>query len=234
MECGGESEMKYIIMCGGKYTKWDKPRQLIEINGIPNVERTIMILRFYGVDDIAISTNDERFNRFDVPILHHENNYEVIQYNQVNSGLWCNAFYLTNEPVTYLFGDVIYSDNAIRTIIDTETDDVAFFGSCPPFAPEYPKPYIEPFGFKVVNTEHFHQAIQDVKRLYQEHRFRREPIAWELWNVISRGADGDVNNIDFGYVHINDYTCDIDTPDEIGFVERIEGVMKMDGERSEE
>lgn len=213
--------MKYIIMCGGISTQWDKPRQLYEICGEPIVARTIRLLREQGIEDISISSNDERFEQFGVPVLHHENNYVGIKYNDIISGTWCECFYPTDEPTVYLHGDVIFSPNAIRTIIETETNDIAFFGSKSPFAPEYPKWYIEPFGWKVVNTEHLKQVVEDVKRLEKEGRFGRKPIAWEVWNVIARGPDGDVNTIHDGYVAINDWTCDLDYPDEARMMEEI-------------
>ena len=210
--------MKYIIMCGGTYPKWEKPRQLIEINGEPIVARTIRLLKENGIDDIAISSDNSVFEAFGVPVLKHDNYYYALEYN-FSDGFWCNAFYPTDEPTCYLFGDVVYSPEAIKTIISTETDDIAFFGSAPPFSRWYPKPYEEPFAFKVVDTQHLREAIEDVKRLYNENRFAREPIAWELWNVISRGPDGDVNHIDFGsFTIINDYTCDIDRPSEAKLV----------------
>ena len=210
--------MKYIIMCGGDYPRWQTPRQLININGEPIVARTIRLLRENGVDDIAISSNNSAFESFGVPLLRHDNYYYALEYN-FSDGFWCDCFYPTDEPTCYLFGDVVYSPDAIKTIIDTDTDDVAFFGSAPPFSQLYPKEWEEPFAFKVVNTQHLREAIADVKRLYADGRFKREPIAWELWNVISRGADGDVNHIDFAsYNVINDYTCDIDKPNEARLV----------------
>lgn len=213
--------MQYIIMCGGTYPKWETPRQLLEVEGERIVERTIRLLREFGINDIAISSNNQTFRRFGVPVLEHDNDYYSPEYN-VCSGFWCNAFYPTDYPVCYLFGDVVYSPEAIRTIIETETDDIIFFGSAPPFSEHYCKPWIEPFGFKVVNTDHLKQAIKDVKSIKEQGRFQREPIAWETWNVISRGPNGDPNYIDYdSYVHINDYTCDIDKPSEAYLVGEI-------------
>jgi len=211
--------MKYIIMCGGDYVTWDKPRQLLEVLGEPMVARTIRLLRECGVSDIAISSNNPVFEQFGVPVLKHENDYHTRGYNN-SDGYWCDCFYPTNDPACYLFGDVVYSPEAIRTIVDTETDDIMLFGSCYPYAQEYIKSYIEPFGFKVVNQQHLHDACDEVKRLDALGRFNREPIAWEVWNVICN--NGDPNTIDHRtYVHINDYTCDIDEPDEIRGLERL-------------
>lgn len=203
---------KFIIMCGGTYQQWETPRQLIKINGEAVVERTIRLLRECGVTDIAISSNNAIFEAFGVPVLHHVNNYNARSYNDF-SGYWCEAFYPTDEPVCYIFGDVVFTKNAIRTIVETHTDDIEFFASAPPFAPEYRKAYAEPFALKVVDQEHLHRAIAEVKRLDDAGLFRRRPIMWELWQVIT-GCP--INHIDYtSYTAINDSTCDIDNPDEV-------------------
>lgn len=210
--------MKYIIMCGGNYQEWATPRHLIKIRGEPIVARTIRLLQENGITDIAISSDNEVFEQFDVPVLHHDNNYNATGYHEF-TGFWCDAFYPTDEPVCYIFGDVVFSPAAIRTIINVQTNDIAFFASCPPFAPEYRRKYAEPFALKAVDQGHLHRAIEDVKRLYADGRFNRKPIMWELWQVV---IGGDPNTIDYGsYTAINDYTCDIDYPSEQDYFENI-------------
>ena len=197
-------------MAGGNYRKWETPRQLTEYKGEPLIARTIRQLRNY-TDNIAISTNNKAFNGLCVEILRHENDYDAWGYND-STGYWCNGFYPTENPACYLFGDVVFSDDAIRQIVEYETDDIMLFGSKPPFAKEYPKVYIEPFAFKVANQKHLREAIEEVKRLDSIGAFNRKPIAWELWAVICGSYPNAINE---SYVAINDYTCDIDYPDEI-------------------
>ena len=207
--------MKYIIMCGGTYPKWGTtPRQLTEIHGEPIVARTIRLLRGAGVDDIAISTNLDVFEQFGLPLLRHENDYVGRKYDDYD-GYWCNCFYQTGEPACYIFGDVVFSPDAIRTIVEYDTDKIMLFGSKAPFASNYPKWYIEPFAFKVSDPDLLRWTIKETKRLDSIGAFHRKPIAWEFWNVAS---GGDPNYINPGYVAINDYTCDIDNPEEIGNV----------------
>lgn len=204
--------MRYIIMCGGSYLKWKTPRQLLPVDGEPIVARTIRLLREHGVMDIAISSGNDVFGQFGVPVLKHNNSYEANGYDNI-SGIWCDAFFPTDDPVCYLFGDVIFSPDAIKTIVETRTEDIQFFASAPPFAPEYPKQWAEPFALKVVNTGRLKKAIRAVKQYDAQRRFRRKPIMWELWSVIT---GGDLNSIDYhSYVAINDYTCDIDDPEEV-------------------
>ena len=214
-------KMKYIIMCGGNYRAWEKPRQLLPFLGEPIVARTIRLLRENGIEDISISSNKPGFDCFGVPVINHYNSYDAASYNK-SKGNWCDAFFFSDDPTCYLFGDVVFSENAIRKIVQYETDDVMLFGSSPPFSKEYPKRWIEPFAFKAQDMDHLYRAVEDVKRLDKAGRFNRRPIAWEVWNVVSRGPDGDVNTIDCSsYKAINDWTCDIDKPSEIPLLERI-------------
>lgn len=210
--------MIYIIMCGGTYNYWETPRQLTKINGEPIVARTIRLLKENGVNDIAISSNNPIFEQFGVPVLRHENNYVATRLGQYNT-CWVDAFYPTNEPVCYIFGDVVFSPEAIKTIVETETDDIQFFASAPPFGDEYLKPWAEPFALKVVDTDHLRHAISITKQYAAQGLFKRNPIMWELWQVIQATP---LNCINYNnYVAINDYTCDIDSPEEADLFEKI-------------
>lgn len=208
--------MKYIIMCGGDYKFWDAPRQLTKINGEPIVARTIRLLRENGVSDIAISSNNSVFEQFGVPVLKHDNRYEAEKIGVYNNN-WVDAFYPTDYPTCYLFGDVVFSPKAIKTIVETETDDIQFFASAPPFSDSYFKPWAEPFALKVVNTDHLKHSINLTKLYAERGLFKRNPIMWELWQVIQATP---LNHIDYGnYTVINDYTCDIDCAEDIELIE---------------
>lgn len=203
--------MKYIIMCGGQYQRWSTPRQLLKVNGEVILERTIRLLRENGVEDIAISSNNSIFGVWGLPLLMHENSYNANGYDNF-TGYWCDAFYPTDEEVCYIFGDVYFSPEAIKTIVETDTDDIEFFASAPPFPPEYRKPWAEPFALKVKNTEHLKNAISLTKQYQDQGLFKRKPIMWELWQVIQATP---LNQINYhNYTVINDYTCDIDYPEE--------------------
>lgn len=204
--------MKYIIMCGGNYG--DFPKQMLKVMGERIVERTIRLLQAYGVKDIAVSATHPLFNILEVPVLEHENNFV---YGQ-NDHSWLQAFYPMTEPVCYIFGDVYFSEDAIRQIVQTETDSIQFFASAPPFADNYPKTWGEPFAFKVQNPDLFFQKVEECHRYDLEKKFYREAVSWELWQVI-KGTR--LNHIDYTNYHaINDYTCDIDNEKEAREFER--------------
>lgn len=204
--------MKYIIMCGGIYPQFDKPRQLTEVFGEKLVERTIRLLRENGVDDIAISTTSDEFNNFGVPILRHDNKYHYT----VNTD-WLDAFYPTNDPVCYIFGDVYFSPAAIQTIVNYKVDDVMFFASGPyAFGQGYIKDWSEPFAFKVEKVREFQYCVELTKQYKEQGKFMRNPISWELWQVIRNTT---LNVIRNNYCQINDYTCDIDEPEDAKRIE---------------
>ena len=195
-------------MCGGWACNCAKPKHFMEYNGTPIVQRTIDLLRYYHVKDIAITTSPSKvdmYKQFDVEVIPHEaNNVPFV---------WLDAFYFTDEPVCYMFGDVVYSIKAIKTIVETKTTDIEFFASAPPFAPDYPKKWAEPFAFKVANTKKFRQAVLQAKDLKDAHIWYRDPISWELWQVIKGTTPNMINYSN--YVVINDFTCDIDCEAEI-------------------
>lgn len=209
--------MKYIIMCGGHYDQWQQPKQLTFIKGEPIVHRTIRLLREAGIEDIAISTNDERFQECGVPIIGHDNDFVVHGYNDYK-GYWVDCFVPCNKPMCYLMGDVVFSPEAIKMIVATPVDDVMFFASAPPFSEIYCKEYAEPFAFKVNNQRRFRAAVNFVKENEHTGIFGRPPIAWELWQVINGESVRDINYEN--YIAINDYTCDIDTPEDVYKIEK--------------
>lgn len=190
--------MRYIIMCGSNHAQINGvPRQLVQIGGERILDRTIRLLRQNGITDIAVTGTDESFKDVDAVFIRYD-----------SAGPWINCFLATKGPTCYIFGDVFFSEDAIKTIVEAQTDSIQFFASAPPFPPRYPKVWAEPFAFKVVDYERFQQAIATVEAYRIQGLWRRHPIAWELWQVI-KGTP--LNDIDYGNYHvINDYTCDVD------------------------
>lgn len=222
--------MKYIITAGGEYKDFKTPKQLLKVNGEVIIERTIRLLRENGIEDIFISTNNPAFDYLcDIPKLKHKNNFIHEYKNEKAKGWWLDIFYPTDEPVCYILGDVYFSENAIKTIVDYKTSDIELFGSVPPFAENYTKKWIEPFALKVVNTGHLKESIQKTKELaLQGKTWRENPIMWELWTVIKdMPLQTKADEYVYNYTAINDYTTDVDNIDD---VIRIENCLKLGGD----
>ena len=209
--------MKYIVMCGGDNKAWETPRQLTPILGEPIVRRTIRLLREEGVEDVAISATDDRFEGLGVPVLRHENDF--VDFGDSCTGAWVHGFFPTDEPACYVMGDVVFSPEAIHAIVRTETVDVLFFASTPPLSPLFVKEWAEPYAFKVIDQKRFRAAIDYVAASVNSGIFRRHPVSWELWQVLTGRNAREINYETI--CAINDYTCDVDHPEDARRIEEI-------------
>ena len=232
--------MLYIIMCGGNYKdKFEKPKQLLEINGEVLVERTIRLLKDNGVKDIAISTNNPAFDYLGIKILNHKNEFEHNgkDNNRMSNKSWLNAYYPTEEECCYLHGDVYYSEQAIQTIVDTEVKDTMFF--CIRDISDGRPAGIntkgrEPLAYKVQNQKVFRKAINELLQMIDDGMFGSDPISWNLYrqiNGIQLDYNGYGNNIfdtKGNYIAIDDYTTDIDAEADIPKLEKL--LKKLKGE----
>ena len=228
--------MRYIIMCGGRYDKFSTPKQLLKVNGEPLIERTIRLLKENGIKDIAISTDNPAFDYLKIPILVHKNNYiNCAKDENKNSDMcWLNAYYPTTEPCCYLHGDVYFSNEAIKTIINTPVKDTMFFCTFDWSDGEKDRRNYkgrEPFAYKVENQKLFREKINELLKEVDDGKFSNglPPICWQLYRKINNlpiKYDAkiwtEINNIfqtKGDYVVINDYTTDIDKEKDVKVLE---------------
>lgn len=205
--------MDYIIMCGGFYEDFEEPKAMSIINGERLVERTIRLLRCNGINNIYISTNNECFNYLGVPILNGKNTYEV--RDKKIHGYWLDAYFPRDNNCIYLHGDVYYSENAIKKIIDYNAKENTFIGNAIARNKEH-KNWGEPFGWIVVNQDEFRKGIEKTKKLQDDGLLERGyAISWELYRVLN-GLNPNIQVIyDNTYLCIDDETSDIDVPFQI-------------------
>lgn len=204
--------MRIIIMAGGKNDNFEKHKALTIINNEPLIERTMRLLKENGIEEYYISSNDDDFNKYG-NILHHDNSY--IYENGKTKGYWVDAYYPTKEPTIYLHGDVYYSENAIKTILNYKTNVNTMIGNQYALNENHDK-VGEPFGWIIVDQEKFRNAINKCKQLQDEGKIDRGiAISWELYEVLN-GYDVNDFIIDKEtYLTIADETDDIDFPEQI-------------------
>ena len=202
--------MKYVILADSKNTAAFKtPRQLIAIKGEPLVQRTIRLLKENGIKDILITAHDKRFDNLGAKRYEPLNNiYDPFTLE----GYWLNGFpeELLIEPICFLFGDVYFSENAIKTIVETETDSTLFFCTHLNESDKYIKHHDEPLAYKVVNYKLFKNKINETKKLKDQGVCCREPVVWELYRVINNIWVNE-HKLTTNYLAINDESCDIDS-----------------------
>ena len=213
--------MKYVIMCGGIYDSFEIPKHLTVINGERVADRTIRLLRECGAKEIYISSNDPRFDSCGVPRLEHINGYRAITEENV-TGYWLDAFYpyfADDEKVTFIFGDVYFTKDAINTILNFETDLNVLFGTSDAKNPQHEN-WGEPFAYIVNDYKTFMNGVYDVKRMQDEGKLKRVALVWELYRYLN-GLDVNVQDVlDETYVVIDDGTIDIDCPENIEMIKR--------------
>lgn len=198
-------------MCGGKYHDFKKHKALSKVRGEVLIERTIRLLEDNGAE-WYISTNDPAFDKYG-HVLHHENSFEA--KDNVPTGYWVDAFYPTNEPTIYLHGDVWFSENAIKTILNHKTKVNTLVGNGLPKNPDHID-MGEPFAWIIPKPKAFRNAIKLTKQLQDRGDLARGiAISWELYRVMNGLNPNRMEVLDESYVAIDDDTIDVDTPSQI-------------------
>ncbi len=196
-------------MCGGVYDNFTTPKQLSVINGETLVERTIRLLKENGINDIYISSNDDRFSKY-APLLKHTNTYKY--ENGIVTGYWVDAYYPTKEKCVYLHGDVYYSEAAIKKIVNYNARYNTFIGNEIAKNKEH-KNWGEPFGWIVVDQKKFKEGIAKTKKLQDDGKLERGyAISWELYRVLNHLDPNKQYIYDNTYLSIDDETIDVDEP----------------------
>lgn len=196
-------------MCGGEYTNFKIPKHLSVVNGERLVNRTIRLLKENGVKEIYISSNNPLFDKCGVPRLEHKNDYICGV-----KGYWLDAFYPIDRQVCYIFGDVYFTDEAIKTIVNYKSNKNTLFGTSDA-KNKYHNNWGEPFAYKVYDYKSFQIGIKKVKKLYDEGKVNRNPITWELYRYLNNLDINIQQVLDDTYVCIDDGTIDIDSPEQI-------------------
>lgn len=199
--------MRYVILAKGGHTNFI--RQLTIIGKERLLDRTIRLLRENGVKDIVVTGE---YNDIDAKVINPTNN----TYDYKNDkGYWLDAFngFLDRETC-FIWGDVYFSEYAIKTIVESETKSTLFFCSYQNKSKEYIKKWDEPFAYKVVDVDIFRKHREICKQAYDKGITNRHPIVWELYRSIN-GIDINKHELKDNVKIINDITCDIDTLEDV-------------------
>lgn len=185
--------MKYIIMAAGEGKRWNNylgiPKHLIEIGGETLLARTTRLLKENGIHDYVITGHDERYAQYGNIIPQSKHDCEIDRFEEVD------------EPVCYLYGDVYYTEAAMKTIVKARTDEIMFFGSKE-----------EIFAIKIHDYKKFYEHKARVKKYFLEHRLNR-CIGWEIYRSLST-IDFRTHAFNERYTFILDGTDDFDYPED--------------------
>lgn len=165
---------------------------------------------------------------------HNDYYYGTKDENKKSGSCWLNAYYPMEEACCYIHGDVYFSPEAIKTIVETPVEDTMFFCTCDGTdmkrSPNNWKGR-EPFAFKVENQAVFRYAIKKLMKMVDDGEYTGfAPISWHLYRMLN-GYDvkrdateyTQINNIfqsKGDYVLIDDYTTDVDNEWDIKEIEK--------------
>lgn len=214
--------MKVFISCGGYYANFEYPKPLVKINGETLIDRTLRLLSKYETEPfICCNPEEMAFNIYD----------NVLRVNYTFNYLEQTGYYLDlfdavpcDEPCIYLFGDVYYSEDAIKRIMEkfSSTDRNIFI--CNQFAFNSSHNRVgEPFGWIVKDPEEFHWAVKLGKRFQDRGLIDHAngiPSNWELAHLINGLNINTFNLRKEDCLIIEDETIDVDAPSEIENVEK--------------
>lgn len=199
--------MRYVIMADGEGKRWNNylgiPKHLVEINGEPLIARTVRLLKENNVDDIIITSRDERYN-FASRVEQSVRECEIDRFDEK---------VINGEEICYLYGDVYYTEDAIKTIVKEKGTDIQFFGH-----------ENEIFAIKIRDIPLFLKHKNIVKKLYLDNKIKR-CIGWEIYRSL-HNIPFEEHKITTDYIKILDGTDDIDYPvDYENFKQRMEKVQ---------
>lgn len=146
--------MKVVICANGHGTRWNNfmgvPKHLLEIDGEPLLHRTVRLLQENGVSRIIISSSKPEYEVEGAERITPKRNIWLIDQYPLE---------VLNEPVTFLLGDVYFSENAIKTILNETPEQFAFFHTI-----NASNKREEEVAIKVVDYETFSQAIREYRK----------------------------------------------------------------------
>ena len=189
--------MKYIILADGKGTRWqnynDIPKHFIEINGETLLGRTVRLLR-------------QGDPGCEVIITSHDPSYEVEgarRYEPLNNHLEIDRFTeeLIDDNVCFLYGDTYYSEEAAAAIINTEAEDILFFGNQRSIV-----------AVKVADGKLFKSHVDRVRQLFVEGKIEK-CIGWQVYQSFM-GLPFDEKKIESKYIVLEDGTEDYNSPED--------------------
>ncbi|MGC2872198.1 NTP transferase domain-containing protein [Ihubacter sp. rT4E-8] len=190
--------MKYIIMADGKGTRWNLhqgiPKHFIKVNGETLLERTVRLLRQYDPSCQVIITS-------------HDPRYEVdgaLRYEPKNNVLEIDRFTaeLIENNVCFLYGDTYYSEISAKTIVETDAEDLLFFGNERSIV-----------AVKVADAAIFSQHVNRVRELFLAGRIDK-CIGWQVYQSFTGLPFGEKTMTE-KYVFLTDDTRDFNSPEDL-------------------
>jgi len=211
--------MKYIIACSGSGSRWNnylgKKKHLIEINGESLLHRTVRLIKSLDNNNeiiIMAYTKDYIVKNtiFHIPTLFPIKKHQKLPAIYTSYDIWNKS-----GKTIFLFGDVFYTVNAMKLIINTtsKSNNINFFGR-QKGSLITGKKYGEIFGtsFNFKHNKKILDKLEYLKKLFKNGKIKRF-ITWELYKLLNdMPINRKVKKYTKNFININDFTDDFDYP----------------------
>jgi len=210
--------MRSIIMADGRARRWynqiqnqlwgeDKTKQLVEVDGEPILHRTVRLLHENSIEDIWITS--------------HRKEHEVEGAKRFEPEINFDKFYAAKpiwntDETLFVYGDVFYTKEAMKTIVNTPVDEFCFFGqfSVSPLTGHGGEIY----GVRICGESGFWKFGEAILNVWVRKELGKGNAgAWEIYRYMSGAREVAINRHElYGnshYVEIADLTDDFDTPE---------------------
>lgn len=186
-------------MADGKGLRWDNymgiPKHLVEINGEPIISRTVRLLSELtdGQAEVIVTSHDKRYE-FEGSRRHEplNNKLEIDRFTRE----------LIADDTCFLYGDTYYTKDSLARILETEAEDVLFFGNNKSIV-----------AVKIKDSVLFEQHVQKVRTLFLEGRIKK-CVGWQVYQSITGQAFENKATLGEKFILLDEKTTDINTPEE--------------------
>ena len=127
-----QNSLKAVILAAGYSTRMKQNKHTLKLNNETVIQRQIRLLRENGIEDIAVVVrpDDEELNR----ILDHEKVRKIHTFTDHRDAfkeLIATLQYL-NSDTLILLGDLVYTEKALKKMIETKEHGITVFGVTEP------------------------------------------------------------------------------------------------------
>lgn len=184
-------------MADGKGSRWnnykDVPKHLVEIDGEVILARTVRLLKKYDPNsEIIITSHDKRYE-FDGSTRYEPKN-NVLEIDRF-------TYELIENNICFLYGDTYYTEEAIQKIVNTNTDDLLFFGNNKSIV-----------AIKVRDANLFKKHIDNVKELFLVGKINNCK-GWQVYQSYMN-LEFDKKQITDKFIVLDERTMDYNTPED--------------------
>lgn len=210
--------MRVIVIAAGDGTRWGNhtgvPKHLAVMEGERLIDRTSRLFAAYGGTEplIVAPVDDERYQTKDGMTV-------APKLNPTRGGAdkFLSSRYIWNTVgrTVIVYGDVWFSEEAVETITSHESEEITFFGRA--WGSKLTgTPWGELFAVSLTpeTVERAEASLKHLARLYKRSPSIRAG-GWEWYKHLhGLPIDPSQHSVAGGFVEINDWTDDIDYPED--------------------